>query len=285
MKKLLIALAAVALLAACDKKNTNEPTPQEEEFKVSTEPTNRIVVVEEYTGINCGYCPDGHKVVNNLMEVYPGKVFGVNIHTGTYAANTYTTNEGAAYAGEASIGGYPAGCINRHVISEYSQDKNGGMAMGRGYFKEAAKSIMQLPSPVNIAAKAEIEQATRTLTVKVKGYFTAEQIVTSNKLYVMILQDSVLGKQNGSSYNPDQVVDGQYRHMHMLRKTLPETWGDEITPLTVGTYFDKEYTYEIPEQLGIKGIDAVLKDLKILVFIAEGHKEILTACEPKMVLK
>ncbi|MEE0895829.1 MAG: hypothetical protein U0M28_07680, partial [Bacteroidales bacterium] len=42
---------------------------------VSTEPANRNVIIEEYTGINCGYCPDGHRIVREYMEANPGRVF------------------------------------------------------------------------------------------------------------------------------------------------------------------------------------------------------------------
>lgn len=284
---------AMAVLAGCKKSDSNEPvtpeptpdpTPDPLELKVSTEPSNRYVVIEEYTGIGCGYCPEGHKIVADLMVKYPGKVFGVNIHAGYYAQNTYTTTEGDAYASEASIKGYPAGCVDRHLFTSYSQQ--GGIAMGRGYFETATKNALKYASPVNIGATALLDTATRQLTVKVKGYFTSEQTVESNSLYVFLLQDSVMGTQNGSSYNPDQVVGSKYRHMHMFRTCITGTWGEEITPLTVGTYFDREYNYTIPAQLGSpKAIDAVLKDLKVLVFIAEGHKEIFTACEPTMVIK
>lgn len=291
MKKILFPILAMALIVSCSKEKT-EPTPTPDPtpdpvvvdtIPVSTQPAKRVAVIEEYTGINCGYCPDGHRIVNELIAQYPGKVFGVNIHQGGYASNTYTTTEGNAYAGEASISGYPAGCINRHVFAGST------MALGRGAFANMTNQIMGKDSPVNINATAEIEQSTRTLKVKVRGYFTAEQTVSSNSLYVFLLQDSVMGSQSdyGSpSYNPDQWVGDQYRHMHMLRTCISGTWGETVSPLTAGTYFQKEYTYTIPEKIGSpKAIDAVLKDLKVLVFIAEGHKEILTACEPTMVLK
>ena len=36
---------------------------------VSTEAANKNVVLEEFTGINCGFCPDGHKIVKEYEEV------------------------------------------------------------------------------------------------------------------------------------------------------------------------------------------------------------------------
>lgn len=304
MKKFLFALAAMALLVSCSSSSddNNDPvdpvdpvqpadtilctnsamtivTYDETGLTVPTEVTKRNAVIEEYTGINCGYCPQGHKVVNDIMKEYPGQVFGINIHCGSYAANTYTTTEGDAYEGIATdLTGYPSGSVSRHSFS-------GKYALSRGAFEEAAERIIAMDAPVNLVATAEIEQATRTLTVKVRGLYTVEQAVATNSLYVFILQDNVIGQQSGASGNPEQVVEGgKYRHMHMLRTCITGTWGQEITPV-VGTPFDRTYTYVVPEKLGKKAIDAVLEDLKVVVCMAEGQKEILQVIEPKMVLK
>lgn len=300
MKKFLFALAAMALLVSCSSSSDNdEPvkpvqpadtilcansamtivTYDETGLTVPTEISKRNAVIEEYTGINCGYCPEGHKIVNDVMKEYPGQVFGINIHCGSYAAKTYTTTEGDAYLGIATdLTGFPAGSVNRHSFS-------GKYTLNRGAFKQAAERMIAMDAPVNLAATAEIEQATRTLTVKVKGIFTTAQEIATNSLYVFILQDNVIGQQSGASGNPEQQVEGgKYRHMHMLRTCITGTWGQEITPV-VGTPFDRTYTYVIPAQLGIKPIDAVLEDLKVVVCMAEGQKEILQVIEPKMVLK
>lgn len=279
MKKLLFAIAAMALLVACEKNEA-------EDWSDLNQPQKRIAVIEEYTGINCGYCPEGHKIVNNIMKQNQGKVFAVNIHAGGYAANTYTTTEGNAYAREADIKGYPAGSVNRHLFKNYAQD--GGLAMSRGDFSAATKKVLDMSSPVNIAATASINKQTRELKVKVRGYYTAdaldasEQPLEKNSLYVLLLQDSVMGQQSGASANPEQVIDGRYCHMHMLRASINGTWGEDIAPVTAGSHFVKEYTYSIPEKIGTDKVTAVLEHMKVLVFIAEGHKEIYTAAEPEI---
>lgn len=276
----------MASFFACKKTNEPEVTPEE---PAPSDLPNRVVVIEEYTGINCGYCPDGHRIVNELVAQYPGKVLAVNIHAGSYAPSYYTS-EGTAYMNEAKVNGFPAGAVNRHVFSKYYQ-KKGGIAMGRGDFAKAVKEALTLTSPVEIQATAEIDTAKSELTVKVSGKYRWKSVdadgnqLTSNSLYVMLLQDSVLGEQSGSSYNPSQVVGDQYCHMHMLRKTINGTWGEELSPVAKDFEFNKEYHYTIPATLGDDKIPTVLKDMRVLVFVAEGHKEIYTAVEPKVELK
>jgi len=49
---------------------------------VSTSPENKNVILEEFTGIHCGYCPDGHAIAQGIQDDNPDDVFIINIHTG-----------------------------------------------------------------------------------------------------------------------------------------------------------------------------------------------------------
>ena len=52
---------------------------------VSTTAENKNVILEEFTGISCGFCPDGHAIAQTLNNANPNDVFLINIHTGSYA--------------------------------------------------------------------------------------------------------------------------------------------------------------------------------------------------------
>ena len=47
---------------------------------VSTDTENKKVILEEYTGIHCTYCPDGHEIAQSLKDQYPDNVLLINIH-------------------------------------------------------------------------------------------------------------------------------------------------------------------------------------------------------------
>ncbi len=267
MKKTLLLLVAAML-------TTMFASAQVTDTIVSTTPSNKNVVLEEYTGVNCTWCPDGHKRANQLKASHPGRVCLINIHQGSFAANTYTTQFGNALANQTGLDGYPAGTVNRHVFS------GSVTALGRGEWASAANTILNQSSPVNIGAEATIDWSTRTLNVRVQLYYTAAQTVTSNALNVAIMQDNVLGPQVGKEKNPDQVVGDQYMHMHMLRHLITGQWGETIDNLAVGNLVEKNYEYVIPEQLGSpNAIDALLEDLTVVAFVCEGHQEVLTGIE------
>lgn len=266
MKKSLL-LVAFALL-------TGFAAFAQDETFVSTTPSNKNVVLEEYTGVNCGYCPDGHRIVNQIAAAHPGRVFPINIHAGSYAAR-YKTSFGTALMNQTGLTGFPAGTVNRHVFS------GSNTTLNRGEFSSKSDIILNQASPVNVDARGTLDYSTRELNLTVQLYYTANSAVSTNMLNVAILQNNILGPQSGASYNPDQVEGNQYIHMHMLRHLITGQWGETINNTTAGSFVEKTYTYTIPEQFGVTGDmwDAVLEDLVFIVFVAEGHQEILTGCK------
>ena len=264
MKKIL-SLSILGLFA-CFCANAQTP-----EF-VSTEPSNKNVIIEEFTGINCGYCPMGHKAVREYEEANPGRAFGINIHQGIYAA-AYTTQWGNAIANQTGLSGYPSGTVNRHVFSGTTT------AIHPADCAQYADIIKEQSSFVNVAAQATIDAETRTLTIDVEAYYTADAETGMNLLNVALLQDSIIGTQSGSSYNPEQVTsDGQYIHMNMLRDLITGQWGDTIQVeegvIPAGTLFQKTYTYQIPTIISNEPIK--LTHLNLVVFIAKDKQEIYT---------
>lgn len=171
-KKLLFLIAFIGLIA-----NINAQT------LVSTDVQKKNVVLEEYTGIHCVYCPQGHAIAQALKDENPGDVVLINIHTGSYA-NPYSgepdfrTEFGDAIAGQSNLTGYPSGSVNRHVFPDLAS--SGGTAMGRGSWTTAAGRIFVEDSPVNVGASTSYNAATRELTVNVELYYTSDSPEPSN---------------------------------------------------------------------------------------------------------
>ncbi|MCX6164270.1 MAG: hypothetical protein NTU73_05325, partial [Ignavibacteriae bacterium] len=144
MKKLLFLFLILVVVGSCKKDDTTT-TPASTAFLASTTQQKKAAVLEDFTGVRCGYCPDGHTIAASLVSSYPGKVVVICVHTGSYAdpaagwAN-FTTSFGSAIAGQTGLTGYPAGTMNRHVFSGMGMTA-GGTAMGRGNWTSAATQI------------------------------------------------------------------------------------------------------------------------------------------------
>ena len=246
---------------------------------VSTEKENRNVIIEEFTGVGCGYCPDGHETCNSISHQYEGHAWSINIHQGGYATGSgYETQWGDALASQYSINSYPNGVVNRGTSA----------TSNRQTWVSQAASVRSQVSPVNVAATAVIDPTSRQLTVHVEMFYTGNQTASANYLNVALLQDSVLGPQSnygsqvqGSPYNSDYVTpEGMYYHMHMLRDLLTGQWGEQISTVDSGTFVSKDYTYTLPMTIGSVDIDFL--NMYVVVFVTESHKNILTGNKAEM---
>lgn len=247
---------------------------------VSTEPANRNVILEEFTGRGCGYCTDGHRIANQIMAANPGRVWAINIHAGGYAQSSYPnmiTTDGNTIHGGFSISGYPTGVVNRTTAA----------GIDRGQWTGQANTQLNQAAECNVAGIARINPETRLATITVEVYYTGNSSVAENYLTVAMLQDSILGSQSDyGNYNPTQWLNGQYVHMHILRDVItPSAWGEAISPTTAGTLITKTYEYQIPEVIGSpNGVDVVLDHIFFLAWVSErtqgqATRPILTACE------
>ncbi len=268
MKKLLLSSFAVALNVMAYAQ-----------LPVSTAPSNKTVVLEEFTGIHCGYCPDGHRIANDIKAANtPGKVIPINIHTGGYATPSgsepdYRTAEGNAIAAISTMGitGYPTGSMNRHVYTGTA------ITMSRGVWAQYATQTLAQSSYVNVALQGTLDVTSRLLTVNVEVYYTGSSPVATNNLTVMLLENNVVGPQsNYGNYNPTQInSDGTYNHQHMLRKVLnTSAMGEVLSTTTSGTLVQKQYTYTIPAQF--VNNTPQLGNLELVAFVAESNTEIIS---------
>jgi len=252
------------------------------QLPVSTAAENKNVVLEEFTGITCTFCPDGHLRANQLAAQNPGDVVLINIHTGGFASPTgpgtdFRTSWGTAIAGQTGLTGYPAGTVNRRNFAGSEMGAAGTTAMGRGDWAPNAPTVLGEASYVNVALEAEIDAATRELTVDVEVYETGTAPATYN-LNVALLQSNVEGPQTGSSANPSQVLpNGNYLHNHMLRELLTGQWGDVINSNSGAGTITRQYTWTLPAD--INDVDLTLGNLEVVAFIAEGQQNIVTGAE------
>ena len=260
MKKLLLLLVAVTLVfTACNKEKK-----EKDEVFVSKEAMNKNVVLEEFTGQNCGYCPDGHKRANEILAAHEGHFFPIVIHGGYLSKPEMQCDDAKAIQSFFAPPGVPYGVINR-----------GWGVENRGAWSAKTAQALAEPAYLNVAAKGTIETATRTLKLKVQVYYTANSEKETNYLSVAMLQNNIEASQSNGNTNPSQ----------MLRDIINEdTWGDAITPTTTGTLIEKEYTYIIPDKVG--NFDVDLNNLEFVAFVAERQNNlIINACEAQITKK
>ena len=253
---------------------------------VSTEPANRNVILEEYTGRSCPYCPDGHRYANEIMAAHPGRVFAINYHSTSMGSLSPTSSpnlnlpEATTLMGAFNPSGIPMGVVNRSTPS----------AQDRGAWSGLTNAQLSQSSECNIGGLVVLNPQTRVATITVEVYYTGNSTANENYLTIAMMQDSIIGTQSGSSYNPSQIIGNSYCHMHTLRSIVTSSvWGDPISPTTQGTLITRTYEYTIPESIGTpNGVAVDLNNINFLAWVSARYqgtptRPILTGCELDMV--
>jgi hypothetical protein len=275
-------MAAGLTFSSCDSTEPGPgPGPAPEEKLAPSEPQNKTVVIEDFTGVKCGYCPDGHDRAKAYAEANPGKVIILAVHAGIYAVpsasqgypDDFRTSFGQALNDQAGVTGYPAGTVNRHVFdASFSPMKSGGMAMGRGSWTKAGDFIKAQPAPVNLGLASTWDAGSRTLTIKTETYYTADETVQNN-LNVAIVENGVTSTQSDYSL-PTPYKHYNYMQNNMLRHLVTGQWGEKVETTTTGSRNKKTYTYQVPENINIDNVD-------ITAFVTRDRVEILNALKIK----
>lgn len=217
------------------------------------------VLLEDYTGHQCGNCPRAHEDAAALAATYGDKLVIMGVHVGFFArtdakySTDYKTEAGTAYNTEWGIDalGLPQGMVDRKPFSGTSP------IITRGSWP--TQIAAQLAQPVGATLKVTklFDASSRKLNLKV----TTKRIgnlPTDVGLIVWLTEDSVKSLQKDYTIpSPGDNISG-YNHRHVLRDALNDTWGEDLGNIATGATKNKYYGYTIPTAWNAKHIAAVI---------------------------
>lgn len=239
-------------------------------WNVTTEPTKRNALIEEFTGIHCMNCPDGHHIAAAIINLHEGDVYTVAYHSGYFSGAypgepNFVTETGQAIHDRFDVSSYPSAVVNR-------MDLGNGVVQGRGSWGPSCREVGKLNSPVNIWASSAYDADSRKFSIDVEGYMT--EGMNDPRINVFLLQNEVLGPQAGGQ------LGDEYPHRHMFRTRLTGSdFGDPIAEKGEKEYFSKNYSYVLPDAIGDVATDPV--NTVFLVFVTEGETEVVKVAETR----
>lgn len=240
-----------------------------QEYKVSTEVQPKNVLLEEFTGMRCGHCPEGHRKAQELKLIFGDRLSVVAIHCGYFASAgayepDFVVDDGLEIGNflGGSYGSFPSAAVNRR---DWWSDNTYSYA--RSLWLSFSRQVSEEKAPVNLWAEAQIDAKTREMKIRVEGYFTEDVTGELPRLSILLTQNNVLGLQYGGG------MGNQYPHQHMLRDAITAALGDELSAHAKGEYFVKEYTYQVPEK--IKEIAVNPAELELVVLVTHGKANVL----------
>lgn len=271
MKQLFLILLAISVLSSCDKIKHPYPAGIATDMDTTlysgswgTYPwptfndgfgSKRNIVIEDYTGHKCIYCPAAAVVAEEIEKNNPDRVYVISVHTspggiGPFQEtdNNYIddlTNDAALAYGDEFKSGFgfaanPAGTISR-------------VTWGTDMFVQSGSwnnYVMQLISEnslkANIVATSNYFEETRGLFV----HALIDPLSTNPddiKVVTQFIENSYVGKQKF----PDGEHKDDYNFHNTLRGTLDGLpFGQSLSskePDDKG-YYQFDYSFKIPEK-------------------------------------
>ena len=221
------------------------------ELTVPTDQQLKNFLIEKGTGIACGSCPEKAEKCLEIINSHPkGRGMMILYHFGPDArpqSGQLHVDYKTEYGDSICTPTWPF-YLNMMVNRKDRGAPYGStfiIATGNDQVTPECAALVVENSPVNLAMSSSYNASTRTITVNVKAYYTANSVTSLNYLQVAITEDSIIGPQYVSpSWNYS------YVHNNMFRANINGFSGDSITTTTQGTTVSKTYTYIVPQKYG-----------------------------------
>ncbi|MCI5057455.1 MAG: Omp28-related outer membrane protein [Flavobacteriales bacterium] len=262
MKTFTSAFCIFILAAFCNAQNF-----------VSTTPSKKRAILEEFTGVKCPACPSGHTTVDNLKSTHGDNFIAIGLHpfnsslTSPHSGDedlrrsycdAFYTNP---YYGNGDGRAMPSGHVNRR------KGLSGSRKLSTSAWSSRVSEILSEDSPLNVAALSDLDTATNTLDINIEIYYT-DNVTSENLIHVYLVESNIYTTQSGGSSN--------YQQNHVFREAIHQgQWGESLgTSFTTGQLISKTYSFDLTNY----NYDP--EHCEIVVFVTDGTtEEIITGVE------
>jgi hypothetical protein len=234
----------------------------------------RKVVVEDYTGIWCGWCPNGRTATQHLDATYGNSVICMGVHSGDSLSGSTAGNMSGypdSLINGIGVTGFPEGSIDRF------SDPQGGIFQGCGStptgndWDATVTKRLNTTSPVAVNISNTYNYSTRALSVTVTANFVASAsgnmrlncVLAEDSIQTLHVQHNYMtGDPNYSAYEWYSQADpiAVYYQRDVARVNLATCYGAKgVIPTSVvsGSAYSKTYTYTLPASWNYRHVKIV----------------------------
>jgi len=216
---------------------------------------NQRVLIEDYTGTWCGYCPRVSYAIEQVKGVIDDASI-IAIHNSDPMANSI----GTALENQFNITGFPTAKINRTSDWIYPEPSNVTQIVN------AADG----EANVGLAINPSLNGNTMTIDIGVKfgGLFNQ----SGTKLAVYIVEDGLIYDQtNYTSYYGGTATIANFEHNEVMRDAITSPFGDTIPSAEVAA--ENVYTIQFTESVPNNVTNT--SNISVVAFIANSSNQVI----------
>lgn len=249
-------LLCVAGIWSCKENSPVIPCLSCDEEEVIIEPTDKKILIEEFTGVRCVNCPAGSAEIENLLDIHGEQLIAVSIHAGFFSApytnskEDYTTPEGTSLEGFLdSPLGYPTAVINRKLF-ENQDDRQVSQSAWAGLIQQEKGQFSPLVLDLNLDFDETSRQLTATTLIQ-----SAASLPGDYRYSVMVIESDIIDVQ----LTPEEGEKEDYVHKHVLRDMMTPFDGEGIDEeFTAGATVEKVHQMTLPDRYNSNKISVIV---------------------------
>lgn len=234
----------------------------------------RRLVLEEFTGKDCGNCPQGIVAIENLHKIYGDRFIPIAVKG--YGGNDPLGMSVLDYAAFLGMSAAPSGRLNRGAIEYPMVSVNGTYSFsGAGIYDEAgveqkvwldyANEIMAELAEADIEATAVYPDDTDDLTITAKVRWAMNTDNQSIGVFAVLIENDLKGLQQNYMYTIEDPIFGEWGkggiygqpwvanapNDHVARTTYGRTYNGTLglipSTLVAGETYEAVLTGTIPD--------------------------------------
>ncbi len=183
---------------------------------------SKVVVFEEYTGASCVNCPDGHRIVQDILTQYGNRVIAVGLHPAgnvlaapVHSGEDFRTEEARLIANNFKVSSLPSGTIDR-------KEFDGSIVQGRFVWKQKLESVINNSVKVNVKSRVYFDDLSGKTLLELE-YTILEDIDNDLNFSIMLIENKLNAPQKEGSE-----VREEYEHEHVMRKMYTNALGNAL---------------------------------------------------------
>jgi N-acetylneuraminic acid mutarotase/thiol-disulfide isomerase/thioredoxin len=227
---------------------------------VSDPITDKVVLLEEYTGTWCGWCPYGADSVHAVMQQFPDRVAAIAYHYGDDLQIIADADLLKSQGGYFGVSSFPTACVDRALFPDQTE-----LPINRDIWgSSAAAQLANKPSPVTISlSEKQYNRTTKSTSVKVTLKFTAD-VAPPIRLNIVEVENGLNYGQDKYSWPIPYLYP--YYHQHVARLMIPDIPGEvvsESSPMASGSTWSKTFTFI--------SMDSLPDNAELITFVHQGN--------------
>jgi len=257
-------------------------TPLTRSYFINNGNTNaKSPLIEEFSTANCGWCPDGKVILEDLKLNYSEVI--VAQHHAAFGTDAMTISEHQTYANDLGIPGAPTAMIDR--VKFKGQESVG---ISRTIWSEKTEERLNFPNPAELTVDYTKDSA-KNITVNMDAKFVDQVPSGDLRITAYLVQNTVKGSgegydqvnylnsnprfQNHQYFGSGDPIEG-YEHEDVVRDVLTPAWGNSEA-IPDDPQKDQTYTTSISYNFEEQNIPYLSSDqgLKIVAFVSYYNSE------------